>query len=575
MFRRRNQLKEEMMNIKRAFRLAFLAAVGIVSLVGAGCAQIGARPEVVRHADMVLVNGKIVTVDKSFSVQEAVAIRDGKILAAGPTSNIRALAGAETKVIDLKGRAVIPGLIDSHIHFLRAGFRWSREVRLDQAHSVPEILNLVEKQVSRVSAAEWILALGGWHYSQLKERRAPTRQELDRVAPNNPVLLRAGLSHPSTLMAVLNGAALKAAGITRDTVPPPNGVIEKDATGEPTGVLRQAAVSLAFGKLPRPSFQDKIDGLKLVMRDFHAAGLTGVIETVGRGVAEDDYKVLFELWRRNELTMRTALLINTATAADGQRWMRHLPMGFGDDWLKVNGFGEQLVGAVQDNVAPNFPLKPEGLEEYKNFVTEAARNRWSIQQHATLGTTIKAFLDIFEEVDRQYPIRDLRWSLAHVELISEPDMQRVKRLGMGLTIQGRQVYQSERMKQVWGDAATSAPPLKKMLEIGMPLGAGTDGTGFHYPPFTTLWWLVTGKDWAGRVVRPNDRISREDALRMHTVGSAWFSFDEKIKGSIEPGKLADLVVLTDDYLTVPEDKIREISSVMTIVGGKIVYEAKP
>ncbi len=563
------------MSIERAYRLALLAAAGVVSLAAAGCAQIGARPEVVRYADVVLVNGKVVTVDKNFSVQEAVAIRDGKILAVGTTSNIRSLAGDQTKVVDLKGRTVIPGLIDSNMHFLRAGFTWVREVRLDQARSVREILGLIEKRASQVKPGDWILTYGGWHYSQLKEGRAPTRQELDRVAPKNPVLLRILLPHPSTHFAVLNSAALKAAGITRDTKEPANGVIEKDAAGEPTGVLRRAAVSLALGKVPRASFEEKVEGLKLVMRDLHAAGLTSVIEVIGGGVTEDDYKVLFESWRRKELTIRTALLIFTATLEDGQRWMRHTHMGFGDDWLKLNGFGERLVAAVQDNLAPAFPLKPEGLEAYRKFVTEAAKNRWSFQQHATLGTTAKAFLDIIEEVDRQYPVKNLRWSLAHVETISETDIQRAKRLGMGLAIRSGQVIQSELMKQAWGDAAASAPPVKRMLEIGVPVGAGSDATVVTpYHPFTTLWWLVVGKDWAGRVVRPKERLTREEALQVHTVGSAWFSFDEKIKGSIEPGKLADLVVLTDDYLTVPEDKIREISSVMTIVGGKIVYEAK-
>lgn len=559
------------MRIQRLFKLAALSLL----LVAGGCAQIGSRPEIVRHADMVLVNGKIITVDNRFSVQEAVAIRDGRILAVGSTADIRSLAGDQTKTIDLKGRAVIPGLIDSHTHFLRAGFTWAREVRLDQARSVPEILGLIEKRAREVKPGAWILTYGGWHYSQLKEPRAPTRQELDRVAPNNPVLLRILLPHPSTHFAVLNSAALKAAGITRDTKEPPNGVIEKDMSGEPTGVLRRAAVGLALGKVPRASFREKVEGLKLVMRDFHAAGLTGVIEGIGGGVTEDDYQVLFESWRRKELTIRTAMLFYTGKLEDGQRWMRHAAMGFGDEWLKLNGFGEQLVGAVQDNIAPAFALKPEGLEEFKQYLMEAAKNRWSFQQHTTLGTTAKAYLDIIEEVDRQYPVRDLRWQLAHVEMISEADIERAKRLGVGLTIQSRQVIQSELMKQAWGDAAASAPPVKRMLEIGVPVGAGSDTTVVTpYQPFTTLWWLVTGKDWAGRVVRPNERISREDALRIHTLGSAWLSFDEKVKGSIEPGKFADLVVLTDDYLSVPEDKIREISSVMTIVGGKIVYEAK-
>ena len=564
------------MRFVRLFRLSSLMFLAALWLMGAGCAQMGAPADVLRPADMVLVNGKVVTVDKNFSIQEAVAIRDGKILAVGPTPRIRSMAGERTQIIDLQGRTVIPGLIDSHMHFLRAGFTWAREVRLDQARSAKDILGLVGKRAGQIKPGEWILTFGGWHYSQIEEGRPPTRQELDRAAPNNPVLLRILLPHSSSHFAVLNSAALKAVGIMRDTQAPSGGVVEKDAAGEPTGVLRRAAVALALRKVPRASFEEKVQGLKLVMRDFHASGLTGVIETIGGGVSDDDLHVLFELWRRNELTIRTALLIYTGKFEDGQRWIRHLPMGFGDDWLRVNGFGERLVAAVQDNIAPAFPLKPEGLEEYRKFVSQAARNRWSLQQHTTLGTTAKAFLDIFEEVDRQHPIRDLRWSLAHVELISEPDIQRVKRLGMGLTIQDRQVIGSELMKQAWGDAASFGPPLKKMLEIGVPVGAGTDATVVApYQPFTTLWWLVTGKDWRGRVVRPNDRISREDALRMHTMGSAWFSFDEKRKGSLEPGKLADLVVLSDDYLAVPEDRIRDIASVMTIVGGRVVYEAKP
>ncbi len=531
------------------------------------------RSEVLHHPGLILINGKIITVDKNFSIQQAVAIRDEKIFAGGSTSRIKGLAGAKTKVIDLKGRTVIPGLIDSHMHFLRAGFRWRQELRLDTARSVSDILGLVEKRVSQIRPGDWIITFGGWHESQLKEQRAPTRAELDRVAPNNPVVLRILLPHPSTHFAALNSAALKAVGITRETAAPERGIIEKDADGEPTGVLRRAAVDLALRKLPRPSFQDKLEGLKLVMRDFHAAGLTSVIEMVGGGVVDEDYKVLFESWRRKELTIRTALNIYTTKLEDAQRWFHHLPMGFGDEWLKVNGLGEQLLNAVQDNIAPTFPLSQAGLEEYQKLVTEAAKNRWSIQQHTTLGTTAKAYLDIYEAVDRQYPIKDLRWSLAHMEMVAEADLERMKRLGMGVTIQDRQVIGSELMKQAWGEAAASGPPMKKMLQMGLPVGAGTDATVVApYPPFTTLWWMVTGKDWGGRVVRPNERLSREEALRVHTLGSAWFSFDEKIKGSIETGKLADLVVLSDDYLTVPEDRIRDISAVMTIVGGRIAYE---
>jgi predicted amidohydrolase YtcJ len=559
-----------------AFKLIFLACVVVLFSPGVGSTQPrpgAVRAEVLHYPDLILINGKIITVDKNFSIQQAVAIRDEKIFSVGSSSRIKGLAGPKTKVIDLKGRTVIPGLIDAHMHFLRAGFTWRREIRLDTARSVKEILNLVEKRVGQIRPGEWIITFGGWHESQLEEKRAPTREELDRVAPNSPVLLRILLPHPSTHFAVLNSAALKAVGITRETPVPERGIIEKDGSGEPTGVLRRAAVNLALPKLPRPTFQDKLEGLKLVMRDFHAAGLTSVIEMVGGGVVDEDYKVLFESWRKKELTIRTALNIYTTKLEDAQRWLHHLPMGFGDEWLKTNGLGEQLLGAVQDNIAPTFPLKQDGLEEYQKLVTEAAKNHWSIQQHTTLGTTAKAYLDIYEAVDRQYPIKDLRWSMAHIEMISEADLQRMKRLGMGASIQSRQVIGSELMKQAWGEAAASGPPIKKMVEMGLPVGAGTDATVVTpYPPFTTLWWMVTGKDWGGRVVRPQERLSRQEALRVHTLGSAWFSFDEKIKGSIEPGKLADLVVLSDDYLTVPEDKIRDIASVMTIVGGRIVYE---
>lgn len=564
------------MKLSHAFRLMMLACGVLLLFPGAGSPQprpAPARTEIRHYPDLVLVNGKILTVDEKFSTQQAVAIRDEKFFAVGSSSRMKGLAGPKTKIIDLKGRTVIPGLIDAHMHFLRAGFRWRQELRLDTARSVKEILSLVEKRVGQTRPGEWIITFGGWDYSQLEERRPPSREELDRVAPNNPVLLRILLPHPSTHFAVLNSPGLKAAGITRETQAPAGGIIEKDASGEPTGVLRRAAVTLVFPKLPRPSFQDKVEGLKLVMRDFHAAGLTSVVEMVGGGVVDEDYKVLFELWRRKELTIRTALNIYTTKLEDAQRWLHHLPMGFGDDWLKTNGLGEQLLGAVQDNIAATFPLSQAGLEDYQKLVTEAAKNRWSIQQHTTLGTTAKAYLDIYETVDKQHAIRDLRWSLAHVEMISVADLERMKRLGMGASIQSRQVIGSELMKQAWGDAAASGPPIKKMVEMGLPVGAGTDATVVTpYHPFTTLWWMVTGKDWGGRVVRPHERLSRQEALRVHTLGSAWFSFDEKIKGSIEAGKLADLVVLSDDYLTVPEDKIREISSVITIVGGRIVYE---
>lgn len=549
-------------------------ALGVL-LAGAlliGSAAFAGAPlpaEVVRYPELVLYSGKVVTVDPAFSIQEAVAVRDGRILAVGPTARIRTLAGPETLQIDLRGRTLIPGLYDSHLHMFRAGFYWAKELRLDGVTSLAELLQRVRERASELRPGEWIITLGVWHEDQLRERRMPMRQELDQAAPDHPVYLQALHTH-----AVANTAALRAAGIAASTAAPRGGQIEKGPDGEPTGVLRGAALPLVTDKWPRPTFEEKIAGLQLVMHDFNRVGITSVLEATGRGVRDEDYHVLYEAWRRGLLTVRVAFPFHAPGGLEHVRqWLRFAPGYFGDEWLRTIGVGEWVSSRLSDDVTPPRKVAPEVREEFRQIALELARNRRSLHLHATNDTTIDAILDVLEEVDRQHPIRDLRYTLTHIELVTDAQIARMKRLGMGAALQSRQVIQGGRMRRAWGERGLEVPPFRKFLAQEVPVGLGTDTTVVAaYSPFFTLWWAVTGKMIGGEQLRRRELLSREEALRLHTVGSAWFSFEEKLKGSLEPGKLADMVVLNEDYLTVPEDRIKELRAVMTIAGGRIVYQ---
>ncbi len=552
---------------------ACLIGVALAFVASLAHAQ-GAPPAAVLHyPDIVLVNGKVVTVDDRFSVREAVAIREDRFLAVGTSAEIRALAGPSTRVIDLGGRTVLPGLVDSHNHMLRAGFRWPQEVRLDEAESVEQILAAIRDQAAKVKPGEWILTLGGWHESQLKERRMPTRAELDQAAPNNPVLL-----HMLLAAGVVNTPAMNALGITAQMPIPPNTTLEKGPDGQPTGVFRGAPLVVALkAKLPPVPFEQKVQGLRAVMRDFNVMGVTSTVEPIGGEMTDRDYEPAFELWRRKQMTVRMGLNIVVKDLEGARRWIQALPGRFGDDWLKILGLGEVVIQAMWDqSVAAQWPISRETLADFQKVVAEAAQKGITLHLHATLESTLDTMLNVFEEIQRQTPLNDLRLVFAHGEHVTPAQIERMKRLGMGITMQDRQVIQGDIMKRLWGESMAGKPPLKTAYQSGIPMGGGTDGTIVApNSPFISLWWMVTGKMLRGDVARTREHLTREEALRVYTRGSAWIAHMEERIGSIEPGKLADLIVLTDDYLTVPEDRIRKIRSVLTIVGGKVVYEAKP
>ena len=547
-----------------------LAALTALTLWLAGCAPLAL--DAPRDApELIVVNAKVVTVDDRSSIAQAFAVRDGRFLAVGDNAQIRAMAGAATRVIDARGRTVTPGLNDGHIHMVRAGFWWKYEARLDETQSLAEILAIIKTRAQQTPRGTWILTLGGWHHSQIKERRMPTRAELDAVAPDHPVYVQALRE-----VGQMNSMAMKLSGITAGMTLPPGVSIGKDAAGQFDGVIRGfAGQTLAERSFPQQSFEDKVEGLRLVMRDFNAAGLTSTGETFGIGVAEGDYQVLYELWRRRGMSVRVGVHFPTMNFEHAQRWLDYPAAGFGDDMLLLNGLGEGVLNAMGDGYIPKqFPIAPEAKAELQKIVAAGARNQVSFQFHATIDTTMNAMLDALEAAHAQTPIDKLRINFLHAEQITPAIIARMKKLGMGVQMQNRQSLGSELMKANWGERANDIPPVKTVLDSGLPFAGGTDGTtSSSYRPFISIGWLVSGKNWRGDLVRPTERLTREQALRAYTRGSAWFTWEENRKGAIAPGMLADFIVLDRDYLTVNEDDIRFIKPVLTAVGGKVVYEA--
>jgi len=551
-----------------------LVALATLTLCLAGCAPLALDAE--RNAqhnapELIVVNAKVVTVDDQASIAQAFAVRDGRFLAVGDNAQIRAMAGAATRIIDAQGRTVTPGLNDGHIHMVRAGFWWKYEARLDETQSLAEILDIIKTRAQQTPRGTWILTLGGWHHSQIKERRMPTRAELDAVAPDHPVYVQALRE-----VGQMNSMAMKLSGITASMPLPPGVSIGKDAAGQFDGVIRGfAGQTLAERSFPQQSFEDKVEGLRLVMRDFNAAGLTSTGETFGIGVAESDYQVLYELWRRRGMSVRVGAHFPTMNFEHAQRWLDYPAAGFGDDMLLLNGLGEGVLNAMGDGYIPKqFPIAPEAKAELQKIVAAGARNQVSFQFHATIETTMNAMLDALEAAHAQTPIDKLRINFLHAEQITPSIIARMKKLGMGVQMQNRQSLGSELMKANWGERANDIPPVKTVINSGLPFAGGTDGTtSSSYRPFISIGWLVSGKNWRGDLVRPTERLTREQALRAYTRGSAWFTWEENRKGAITPGMLADFIVLDRDYLTVNEDDIRFIKPVLTAVGGKVVYDA--
>ena len=512
-----------------------------------------------QNADTILVNGKILTVDAKFSTHEAIAIRDGKIKAVGGNSEIRKQAGPQTRVIDLQGRTVIPGLIDSHIHAIRAGQTFTTEVNWVGATSITEAMNRIHEASLAKKPGSWLIVAGGWNAEQFKEKRRPTQADLVEAAPNNPVYVQLGYD-----WEVMTPAGFAAMGIQSDDDLPRPGKLERDASGKPTGAIEDGGgfdVAIAlFEKLPHPTFDEQVQGTKSFFHEMNRLGVTGVGDPGGNNLNPENYQPLFKVWRQHQLTLRIAYSLCGPTPGKEFEELKSLtqmlPQGFGDDMLKFNGIGERVTWGMNNNDHPT----EENKEKYYQIVRWAAQKGMPVTMHWPNDESADALLSIYEHVNAEFPIANLRWSVAHLTNASPRNLQRMKAMGVGWTIQ-----------------RPNAASVENAKELGVNMGAGTDAHRVaSYNPFTALAWSLVDSKNAGSVQRgPEQTPTREDALRAYTIGSAWFSFDENKRGSLEPGKFADLAVLTKDYMTVPADQIAGIESLLTMVGGKIVYAAGP
>ena len=534
-----------------------------------------AAPASAQAPDTILINGKIVTLDSRSTVAMGLAVTDGRITATGSTDDVRKLAGPSTRVIDLRGRTVIPGLIDSHLHAIRAALSFSTEVNWIGAHSIEEGLGRIRAAARAMKPGAWLIVAGGWNVQQFEEDRRPTQAELTAVAPNNPVYVQLGYG-----WAMLNPLAHKALGLTNESDLPPGGRFERDSNGALTGAVTgaQNAIVALFDRLPRPTFAQQVEGTKAFFRELNRLALTGVVDPGGNNLTAPDYEALFKVWRDKAMTVRVAYTLNGQTPGKEFEELRDLtgllPMGFGDDMLRFNGLGERITVAMNNNNAPSQADK----DAYYRIVRWAADRGMSLTMHWGNDASVDHLLSIFERVNAEIPIAPLRWSIAHLNDASDASLRRMKALGVGWTMQDAMYFGGEQfLKQAGADAAKRTPPLETARKMGVVVGAGTDAHRVaSYNPFTALQWLLDSKTVGGVVMRGAEEIpSRIDALKFYTLGSAWFSFDEQKRGSLDVGKVADLAVLSADYLTVPVEKIGSLESVLTMVGGKVVYTSGP
>ncbi|CAI8947248.1 MULTISPECIES: amidohydrolase [Pseudomonas] len=532
-------------------------------------------------ADLILFNGQFHTVDRTKPLASAVAITDGRFVVVGNDNQAMALRGPNTQVIDMHGRCVIPGLNDSHLHLIRGGLNYNLELRWEGVPSLADALRMLKEQADRTPTPQWVRVVGGWNEFQFAEKRMPTLEELNQAAPDTPVFVLHLYDR-----ALLNRAALRVAGYTRDTPNPPGGEIVRDANGNPTGMLvaRPNAMILysTLAKGPKLPLEYQVNSTRQFMRELNRLGLTSAIDA-GGGFQNypDDYQVIEQLAKDDQLTVRIAYNLFTQKPkeelSDFQNWTGSVTLHQGDDYLRHNGAGEMLVFSAadfEDFLEPRPDLPQTMEEELEPVVRHLVEQRWPFRLHATYNESISRMLDVFEKVNRDIPFNGLPWFFDHAETITPQNIERVRALGGGIAIQDRMAFQGEYFVDRYGkQAAEATPPIKRMLAEGVPVGAGTDATRVSsYNPWTSLYWMVSGRTVGGLALY-EEGLPRSTALELFTHGSAWFSSEQGKKGQIKVGQLADLAALSADFFNVEEEAIKWIESVLTVVGGKIVYAA--
>jgi predicted amidohydrolase YtcJ len=557
------------MSSLRPFAVLVYAAVLLV-VVSRGDAQ---QPMV----DLILTGGKIITVDDRFTIAQAVAIGGERIIAVGKNQDITKLAGAATRKIDLGGKTVIPGLIDNHAHFIRVAEHWHQEMRLDGVTSRKQALKMLGERIRAARPGDWIVTLGGWSEEQFTdEPRGFSIEELDRIAPDNPVVLQAVYNH-----SYLNTTALRAVKIDENTPDPPGGKIEKDPSGKPNGMVRGAGgVAFVAAKIPLPDRQKWIENTRKLVADLNAMGLTAWLDAGGRGMSAEHYESYKYLAERGELNARAfwTTIRQPATPEQVEKVLAEIAQQNpfqGNDYFDNVGWGETLYAPVTTQLLrAQSNTKPEDMAQMRRLALALAERGLYVNSHVEMTAAIDAFLNDYEAINSERPIKGLRWSFSHLDQVDETQLQRMKKLGMSAQIHSRPLIQGALMHKVHGDKAWEMPPLRRVQDSGIHWGLGSDATAVTTSnPFYTLGFAVTGKMVGGATVN-RQTITREEALIAHTRSNAFFTFREADLGSIQKGKYADILVLDRDYLTVPADAVKDLKPVMTFVGGKIVFDAK-
>ena len=546
--------------------LAVLAGLYLISPVDDARAQ---------TADTVLFNGKVLTVDKDFSVQQALAIGHGQVLASGSSADMKKLAGNKARLIDLGGRTVIPGLTDGHIHGIRAALTFGTEINWIGVPTLKEALEKVRQAGNTQPPGSWIVVAGGWTEEQFEEKRRPNAAEVAALAPDHPVYIQ----HLYDWL-LLTPKAMEALNIREDADVTPGGKLERDGDSKPTGIVTGNGNTLGkiFDRLPKPTLEQQVDGSKKFFREMNSFGITGIVDGGGVSMYPASYQAVFKLWRDKQLTVRVAYHLCApkpgSELADLQNLTQLLPPGFGDEMLHFNGPGEILIWADWTEG----DITPDGKAKLLELLRWAASKGYTIQLHWNPDRTVHDLLDVVEDIAKDHPVRDLRWTVLHLYNASEDNLKRMKSLGLIWGVQDGLYFGGERLQREVGvDAAKRLPPIATAMRLGLTVAGGTDAHRVSsYNPFVALQWYLDGTTIGGIKTRGEaEAPSRRQALEMYTRNSAFMANDDGKRGTLEPGKFADLAVLSSDYLSAPVKEIGKIRSLLTMVGGEVVYADAP
>jgi predicted amidohydrolase YtcJ len=502
-----------------------------------------------------------------------IVVRGGRIAACGPDTSLGGGPSGAT-IVDVGGRRVIPGLIDSHVHVTRGGTTWDREVSWAELTSLREGLGRLTERARAIAPGAWVVSAGGWHPAQLVEGRGPSRADLDAACPDRPCYVQQLYDH-----AVLNTRALETIDLAAVEALP-GAEVERDADGAPTGTVRGVPAFLGVLALTgEPTPQERRRSLRAFVGEMARFGMTGAVDPGGFGFGFDEFEPAFALWRDGELDVRLRLFLCATRPGDEvaeiDELTRTVERGYGDDRLRVDGIGELVVHGCHDmeGLAP-CPIDADSRARLRAVSRLVAARGWPMHVHAILDASIGAVLDAWEDVDDAHPVGPLGFTLAHVEAIGAANLERARALGLGLAVQNRLLLRAADSARAWGaEAVRHAPPLGRFAELGVTMGAGTDGTRVApLNPWRSLWWFVTGRTLDGGPRRAVEhRLSREQALALYTRGSAALTGEAAARGSIVVGQAADLCVLDRDYFAVEEDEIPAIRSDLTLLGGRVTH----